>query len=230
MSAVKAIFIKQMNDFTKNVSVTIMFILYPVMAFLMAHFMGEYGIPNIGMFAAMFVGTTPMVVIANNVAEDIEYKSLRFLVMAGVRPWQYLLGLTSFVLVMSALSVAAFICIGTFIGDWSTDLVVRFSAVAALGLVASSILGGAIGIFAKNVQQASAIYTPFMLFLMFVPMFSMFNETIARMAEFLFSYQVFQVTLDSDADLTRALIVIAANIVALLAFFIIAYRKKGLRG
>jgi len=143
-----------------------------------------------------------------------------------VKPWQYLFGLTGFVLVMSALSVAAFVLIGSFSGD----LLVRFVVVAILGLIASSILGGAIGIFAKNVQQASVIYTPFMMMLAFLPMLSMFNELIARIAPYLFSYQVLRVILDPYADFTRALIVIGVNIAVLLAFFIVAYKKKGLRG
>ncbi|MCL2563207.1 MAG: ABC transporter permease [Oscillospiraceae bacterium] len=227
MNAVKAIFTKQLNDLTKNVSVTIMFVLFPVMALMLGSLMGgEEGAMQVGMFAAMFVGSTPMIVIANNVAEDIEYKGLRFLVMAGVRPWQYLLGLTGFVLVMSAASVAAFV----FIGSFSGELLIRFIAVAVLGLIASSILGGAIGIFAKNVQQASVIYTPFMMLLAFLPMASMFNEFIAQIAPYLFSYQVLRVIMDPYADFTHALIVIGVNIVLLLAFFIVAYKKKGLRG
>jgi len=227
VNTVTAIFTKQMDDLTKNVSVTVMFVLFPVMAWLLSSFIGgEEGAAQIGMFAAMFVGSTPMIIIANNVAEDIEYKSLRFLVMAGVRPWQYLLGLIGFVLVMSVLSVAAFI----FIGGFSGDLLIRFIIVAVLGLIASSILGGAIGIFAKNVQQASVIYTPFMMALAFMPMLSMFNELIARIAPYLFSYQVLRVIMDPYADFTHALIVIGVNIVALLAFFVVAYRKKGLKG
>jgi len=226
MSAVKAIFIKQLNDLPKNMSVTIMYLLWPAMAFLMGHFMGEYGAPQIAMFAGMFVGSTPMIAIANTVAEDNEHKSLRFLVMAGVKPWQYLIGLSVSVLLMSAISVAAFVFIGGFAGEQLT----RFLITAALSCLASAILGGAIGIFAKNVQQASSIYTPAMMILMFAPMLSMFNETIQRVAQFVFSYQVLRIVLDPYADFERALIVIAANIVALLVFFVVAYKKKGLRG
>jgi len=226
MSAVSAIFIKQVNDFPKNMAVSMMYILWPAIAFLMGHFMGEYGAPQIAMFAGMFVGSTPMIAIANTVAEDNEYKGLRFLVMAGVKPWQYLFGLTGSVLLMSAVSVTAFVFIGGFAGEQ----LLRFLITAALSCLASAILGGAIGIFATNVQQASAIYTPAMMLLMFAPMLSMFNENIQRVAQFVFSYQVLQIVLDPYADFQFALIVIGANIVALLLFFIVAYHKKGLKG
>ena len=225
MNAVKAIFIKQLNDLPKNFSVLSIFLLFPAMAFIMGTLMGEAEV-QAGMFAAMLVGSGPMIAIANNVAEDSEYKGLRFLVMAGVRPWQYLLGLAGSVFLMSAVSLAALVLIGGLGGD----LLLRFIIVSALGLVASAILGGAIGIFAKNVQQASAIYTPAMMLLAFTPLLAGFNETVARIAEFLFPYQILMVIFNPYADFVRALIVIAGNAVLLLIFFAVAYQKKGLRG
>ena len=227
MSAIKAIFIKQIADFPKNMSVSMMYILWPLIAFMMAQAMPpEYAMPQIAMFAAILVGVTPMIGIANTVAEDNEYKGLRFLVMAGVKPWQYLIGLSGFVLIMSALSTAAFV----FIGDFAGQQLIRFILIAALSCLASAVLGGAIGIFAKNVQQATSIYTPVMMLLMFLPMLSMFNETIQQVAQFVFSYQVLQIVLNPYADFTRAIVIIVANIALLLAFFIVAYKKRGLSG
>ena len=225
MKTISAIFSKQLSDLPRNISVSLLYILFPVMAFVMGSMMGDMNI-YAGMFAAMFVGSTPMIAICNTVAEDSEYKSLRFLVMAGVKPSQYLLGLAGFVLLMSLLPLAFF----AFIGGFSGALLIGFAIVSVLGLIASSILGAAIGIFSKNVQQATAIYTPIMMVLAILPLFASVNETLERIAEFLFSYQVFLIALHPEPDLVRALIVIAANIVALLAFFIFAYRKKGLRG
>jgi len=195
------------------------------MAFIMGGVLGDMDV-QAGMFAAMLIGSGPMMTIANNVAEDNEYKGLRFLVMAGVKPWQYLLGLAGSMFIASALSLAALILIGGFTGE----VLLRLIIVAVLGLIASSILGGAVGIFSKNVQQASAITTPLMMVLAFTPMFAGFNETVARIAEFLFPYQVLMVVLNPYADFVRALIVVGANAVVLLAFFAIAYKKKGLRG
>jgi len=130
------------------------------------------------------------------------------------------------VLLVSAVSLAALILIGGFAGD----VLIRMIVVAVLGLIASTVLGGAVGIFAKNVQQATAISMPLMMILGFTPMFAGFNEAIELFAEFLFPYQVLMVILNPYADFTRALVVIAANAVVLLAFFIIAYKRKGLKG
>jgi hypothetical protein len=56
------------------------------------------------------------------------------------------------------------------------------------------------------------------------------NETLRLIAEHIFSSQIMLAILDPQADLLRAYLVIGANIVVLLAFFIYAYKKKGLRG
>ncbi|MCL2842856.1 MAG: ABC transporter permease [Oscillospiraceae bacterium] len=225
MSAIKAIFTKQMADLPKNMSVLLLFIMWPLMAFVIGNLMGYVEI-QAGMFASMLIASGPMVSIANNVAEDNEYKGLRFLVMAGVKPWQYLVGMAGAFILVSVLSLASLFWIGGVTGD----VLLRASIVGLLGLIASSILGGAVGIFAKNVQQAAAISTPLMMILGFAPMFAAANETLARIAEFLFPMQVMVVILNPYADFTRALIVIAGNAVVLLAFFAIAYKKKGLRG
>ena len=230
MNAIKAVFTQQYHDLTKNVSVTMMFILFPVLSVLMSTVMGDMdgfdSQAQTAVFIAMLVGTAPLVTIANNVAEDREHSSLRFMVMAGVRPSQYLLGLGSFVLVMTALP-AAFM---TWHGGFEADMIVRLVSTGVLGVLASAVLGAGIGIFAKNVQQASMIYTPFMMVLMFLPMLSMANETIERISGFVFTTQLMGLASDPDADLGRGLLIIAANLAVLTAFFVAAYRKKGLRG
>jgi ABC-2 type transport system permease protein len=224
--AIGAIFQKQLADLPKNLTVSLIYILFPAMAFIMGSLQG-YMAEQMAMFAAISVGVVPMCNIAVCVAEDREYKSLRFLVMAGVKPVQYLIGLMGFVCVMTLLPMAFYAFFGEFA---ARGILLNMMVVSLLGIVASAILGGAIGIFAKNVQQATAIYTPLMLGFVLLPMIAGINETIGRIIEFLFPSQIFIIALTDTPDLARALIIIGANIVALLVFFIFAYKKKGLRG
>ena len=225
MNVIGAIFVKQLCDFPRNITVSLLYILFPAMAFIMGSLMGDMDV-YAGTFAAMFIGTTPMIAICMTVAEDREYKGLRFLVMAGVRPSQYLFGLTSFVFLLSLPPLLFLVYVGGFAGT----LLINFAVISILGLIASSILGAAVGIFSKNVQQATAIYTPLMMLMVMGPMLASANETLGRIMEYLFSFQVFLITLHPEPNLVRALIVITINIVVLLAFFIFAYKKKGLRG
>ena len=227
MNIIKAIFTKQLNDLPKNVSVTLLYVLYPIMAFLVENLMNANAGFFAAIFGAMFVGVTPMVAISTTVAEDKEYKSLRFLVMAGVKPSQYLFGLGGFVLFMSLPAMIFFTLLGGF--TW-----VYFVA-AFLSLFASCALGATIGIFSKNVQQSTVIYMPFMLVFTMLPLFSMQNETLDMIAQFLFPYQMLmiaysQITTDvTIVNISNSFIILVANCIVLLGVFIFVYRKKGLR-
>ena len=236
MKAVNAIFIKQLNDFPKNISVAFLYVMYPVLAAVMSFFIpvedggGEFFTI---IFAMMFVGSTPMITIANTIAEDNEYKSLRFLVMAGVRPHQYVLGLGIFVIIMSLLPLLAF----GLVGGFALEVYAVFIPVALLGCVASIILGGVVGIFSKNVQQCAAIYTPLMLVLSFMPFLAAFNENIANIAQILFTYQIFLIFANAVGatpyegfSLPISMAIIAGNVLIFGVLFAVAYKKKGLKG
>ena len=235
MRAVSAIFTKQLNDFPKNISVAFLYVMYPILAFVMSFFIpvedGGDGFFTL-VFAMMFVGSTPMISVANTIAEDNEYRSLRFLVMAGVRPYQYVIGLGAFSMIMALLPIAAFALIGGF----SIDILAIFIPVALLGCVASVVLGGVVGIFSKNVQQCAAIYTPLMLVISFMPFLSQFNEGVSNISQVLFTHQIFLIFADAvgatppDYSLQMSMGIIAANVLVFGVLFMVAYKKKGLRG
>jgi ABC-2 type transport system permease protein len=237
MRAVSAIFTKQLNDFPKNISVAFLYVMYPVLAAVMSFFIPVEdggGAFFTMVFAMMFVGSTPMITIANTIAEDNEYKSLRFLVMAGVKPHQYMLGLGSFVMIMSLLPLAAF----AFIGGYNLETLMVFVPVALLGCVASVILGGVVGLLSKNVQQCAAIYTPLMLVISFLPFLASFDPGggIGTVSQVLFTHQIFLIFADAagaappNYSLPAALGIIGANVVVFAVLFAVAYRKKGLKG
>ena len=231
MKSIKAIFIKQMRDALKNPAVLIQFFLFPIMALIMTELVAKPNdeIPTsmfVTMFASMAAGMTPLVMTSGAIAEDRERKSLRFLVMAGVKPHEYLMGVSGFVLLVSLITSVAFGLIGEFRGVGF----IIFVSVLFIGSAASSMLGASIGIFSKNQQASVATSTPVFLVLSFSPMISMFNETIAKITSVFYTQQINTVVNDFSTDLTKPLIIIAANIAVLLILFILAYKKKGLKG
>jgi len=263
MNAFKAIFIKQLNDFPKNVSVAGMFIMYPLIAWILSSFIGgggetyyeqaamqEQANMMVMQFTMIFVGMTPLIMIANAIAEDNEYKSLRFLVTAGVKPVQYLAGLMAFTIIASVLPLVAF----GFLANLEGADMATFMGLGMLGVFASSVLGAVIGLFSKNVQQCAAIYTPIMMILAFVPFLSVFSETVAQVGRFIFTGQIFmalaEVALGYETviggyndygfyvpgpfpmydGMNMSLLVVAANGLLFLVLFVVAYRKKGLKG
>ena len=237
MRAISAIFTKQLNDFPKNISVAFLYVMYPILAAVMTFFIPVEEGMQAGFFtitfAMMFVGSTPMISVANTIAEDNEYKSLRFLVMAGVKPQQYMMGLGAFVMIASLLPIAAF----ALIGSMTMEVLVVFIPVALLGCVASLILGGVVGIFSKNVQQCAALYTPLMLVISFIPFLATFNEAIETIAQVLFTHHILLIFADAagaampgNYSLTMSMGIIGANVAVFAILFVVAYRKKGLKG
>jgi len=236
MKSTKAIFKKQIKDIMKNSTVLIMFFLFPAVAFAFDALV-DVDIPygNMGnvtiMMAAAFAGMGLIPTVAGIVAEDRETKSLRFLVMAGVKPMSYLLGVGGVVLILGLISSLAFTLIGGFSGQ---DFLI-FLTVMMLSVAASIILGLTIGIYAKNHQAATGLSMPAAMILGFGPMISTFNETVARGFNIFYTQQLNVVT-DSFAEGNQAFAdhwqsfaIIGANIAVLAVFFIIAYAKKGMK-
>jgi len=234
MKSARAIFIKQARDTLKNPSMLIQFIIFPVMAFIMTEFVAkpEPEIPNsqfVTMFAAMFSGMSPLVMTATAIAEDRERRSLRFLVMAGVKPYEYLCGIGGVILLASAVMSLLFAFMGGFVGAefW------KFVAVIMLGSVASVILGATVGIFSKNQQAATALGMPIAMVLGFTPMLAMFNETVEKIFNVFYTMQMNKVAIGFSFEQTESMsepvLIMLANIAVLTVLFILAFRMKGLR-
>ncbi|MCL2255067.1 MAG: hypothetical protein FWC09_11555, partial [Lachnospiraceae bacterium] len=148
------------------------------------------------------------------------------LIMAGVKPYQYLTGLGGFILLLGTFASFAFALIGGFKGvEFS-----RFFLIMVLATCASIILGASIGILAKNQQAATAISVPVAVILGFSPMIAAFNEKIEKMTSFMYTLQLNTIVNDFSGNFAKAISVIAANIVVLIILFSVVYRKTGLRG
>jgi len=177
------------------------------------------------MMSSIFVGMSLVMSASAVIAEDRETKSLRFLVIAGVKPHAYLLGVGGVIFCASIITSIAF----GFIGRFAPGEFLAFMAVMASGAVASIILGATIGIFSQNQQAATGLAMPLAMVLGFGPMVAQFNETIERVFQIFYTQQINVVVNDFSAGLTRPLLVIWANIAVLAVLFALAYGKKGLR-
>jgi len=231
MRSAKTIFIKQANDMFKNVGTLVQFTLFPAIALIMTLLIAvpSEDISNnmfVTMKAAMFAGMGLVTVVASIIAEDRESKSLRLLVMAGVRPQEYLLGIGGFILLAGSVTAIIF----GLIGDFTTMELVKFLAVLITGTAASIIVGAIVGMLAKNQQAATSVGMPIAMVLGFTPMVANFSEPVERFAMVLYTQQINVVVNDFYGNFGRAMAVITANIAALVILFAVAYKKKGLRG
>jgi len=231
MRSVKAIFAKQLRDIFKNRMVLIQFIVFPLVAFVFTEMVAKPNadIPDsmfVAMFAGIYAGMSVLSTTANFIAEDRERKSLRFLVMAGVKPYQYLLGIGG---VMMAASLVVSVVFGLMGGFGGADFV-RFAAVVLLGSAASTLLGATVGIISKNQQSAAAMAMPIGMILGFTPMLAQFSGTVQKVFGVFYTMQVNTLVNDFSAGFTKPFLIILANIAVFAALFVLAYRKKGLRG
>lgn len=231
MRSAKTIFVKQAKDMFRNPGVLVMFIIFPAVALIMTQLIAKQNdsIPYnmfVTMMAAIFAGMGLITSMAGIIAEDIEHKSLRFLVIAGVKPHEYLLGTGGFVLLAGTITSVIF----GLIGNFSAMELLKFLTVMILSVAASIILGATIGILAKNQQAATAIGMPIAVILGFTPMVASFNETVAKVAEILYTQQLNVIVNDFSASFGKAIAVIMVNIAVFVVLFILAYRRKGLKG
>jgi len=230
MRATKAIFIKQAKDMFKNFSVLIMFILFPVVAFAMTALVAR-GNPDIPdsmfttMMASIFIGMALIQSASAVIAEDRETKALRFLVIAGVKPHSYLLGIGGVIFAASLFTSVAF----GLIGGFNQGEFWAFMAIMASGAVASIILGATVGIFSKNHQAAAGLSMPIAMVLGFGPMIAQFNETAERIFGIFYTQQINVVVNDFSAGVGQPMMVMWINIAVFATLFALAYAKKGLR-
>lgn len=145
-----------------------------------------------------------------------------------MKPVEYLFGIGSFVFSACMAGAVVFAVLGGYGGA----SFVKFLLIMAAGISVSMLLGAVIGIRSKSQISATAIATPVMMVFAFLPMLAMFNETIAKVAEYAYSQQV-QLMLDGLAAGTEAapksLLVIGVSMVIVACLFIGAYRRNGLR-
>jgi len=250
MRSVKAVFKKQFKGTVQNPETLIQFMIYPLMAFIMSIFMDMEGMtetlmnyaphmvdamlanmPNlVTMMAAMFAGMALIPAVAGIIAEDTEKKSLRFLIMAGVKPPAYLIGVGSVIFFASIFTSVAFGFVGEFRG---TDFLI-FVGTMMSGVAASIVLGATIGILTKNQQSATALSMPISLILGFGPMMAQFNDRVATVLHVFYSQQINVVvdylTIGTETPLWQSFVIIWANVVVLGVLFMIVYAKKGLKG
>jgi len=228
MRSVNAVFGKQIRILTKNKEMLVQFLLFPAVAIIFNLLIGEQeGMAEnmfVKMMAGVFAGMALITTSAGIIAEDKERKSLRLLIMGGVKPQAYLIGVIGAIMLGATFSSLAF----GFAASFSGIEFFRFLVIMMLGAIASTLLGATVGILAKNQQAATSLGMPVAMILGFGPMISVFNETVGRVLYPFYTLQINVVIENAAESILRPVLIVLGNIVVLTVLFVIAYRKKGL--
>lgn len=218
---------KQLKDTIKNKTILIQFILFPLMTIIMENAITLEGMPELfftKLFAIMYIGMAPITSVAAIISEEKEKNTLRVLMMANVKPWQYLLGVGIYVWTICMIGA----------GVMSTGLmgrdIVFFLCIMGIGFMISIVAGACIGTFAKNQMAATSIVMPCMMILAFMPMLSMFNEKIAKVAKIFYTEQLKDILekMSFDDITGNSALIVILNAIVLITLFSLIYKRKGL--
>lgn len=225
----KAIFMKQFKETFKNKEVLIQIVMFPIISIILTSSVNIEMIPSeyfVNMFACMYVGMTPIIILSSIMSGEKENGSLRMLIMSNVKPIEYILGISFYVMICCVM--------GLFVmgmsGGYQGVQLLYFVSICSLGMLISILIGSIIGMISKNQMSANSLAVPAMLVASFVPMLSMFNENIKKFGSFLFTQQINNVLIEFPLSTfpTHALFIIFTNLFVFLIVYIRLFQKRSL--
>ncbi|MBR6488850.1 MAG: ABC transporter permease, partial [Clostridiales bacterium] len=176
------------------------------------------------LFAIMYMGMAPLTSVASIISEEKEKNTLRVLMMANVKPWEYLAGVGLYVWTL-CMAGACIMATGI-----PSEYIPFFLTIMAAGLAVSIIMGAGIGVFSPNQMVATSLFMPVMLVFSFAPMLALFNDKIEKVAGIFYTQQL-RILLNKmtfDGIKSETVLVVVVNAALALGLFFAAFRKKGL--
>lgn len=203
--------------------------MFPAISIVMTSSIQVSEIPSqyfVILFATMYVGMTPIIMISNIMGEEKEKGSLKMLMMSNVKPTEYILGVSLFVMVGCLIGLFVMAMVGGYRG---IELI-TFVGICSLGMLTSVFLGSVIGIVAKDQIASNSLSVPAMLICSFVPMLSMFNENIRHYGGFIYTQQINELLTHSPITSfsLQPFVIIFLNMMVLLGIYIYVFQKRKL--
>ncbi len=225
-----AILWKQLKDTIKNKTILIQFLMFPCITIIMENAISIDGMPEhffANLFAIMYVGMAPLTAMSAIISEEKEKNTLRVLQMCNVNAFEYLVGnaiYIVFICMMGSLVIA-------FAGGYTGNELLTFMLIMFVGHTISMLAGAAIGAFSMNQMAATSLTVPVMIIFSFLPMLSMFNDTIGKVAKYFYSDQLYLLinNLSAIEIKLETIIILGVNICLILSCFLFAYRKVFLK-
>lgn len=229
MKHISAILWKQIKDTLKNKTILIQFLMFPIMTIIMENAIEIDNMPEhffATLFASMFIGMAPLTAMSSIISEEKEKNTLRVLLMSNVKPLSYLAGVGIYVFVMCMIGA----CVIGFASGYKGNVLLIFILIMAIGILVSILTGAVIGTMSKNQMMATSVMIPVMMIFSFIPMLSMFNETIKKFGKVIYTQQISTMlnSVNQFEVQTEPILVIVITIVVAALAFVFAYKKYGL--
>lgn len=217
---------KQLKDTLKNKTILIQFLMFPCMTVIMENTISIEGMPKhffANLFSIMYISMAPLTAMASIISEEKEKNTLRVLRMCNVSAIAYLLG--------NAIYVISICMIGSlliaFASGYTGNELLLFLIIMFIGHTISMVLGASIGTFSKNQMMATSLTVPTMMIFSFLPMLAIFNNSIKKIAKFLYSEQLYLLINNLNViDIKiETIFILIVNVSLILICFIFAYQK-----
>ena len=226
MRKIKAVFIKQMLSYFKNSSMFGAPMFFLIIPFLILTLVpgtdSDRGI-IVSQFVVMFIGISMIGTSAGFIIEDRATMNLRFMGMAGVKPYQYLIATCAALLIIS---FGALVLFGL-MTQYSGETMINFLIISMLGSATSMLLGITI-----SLSKAANFNFLIGLLLGVGPMFAAANETLGAIFHFTYTMQITSVIREGymSGDLTENIKIVLLNMAVILLAFIFMNARTGLDG
>ena len=221
MRKIKAVFTKHMLSYFRNPAFYGAAGSFMLLTFAFTLFLPGSEVEVVPQFVTLFTGISMIGAAAGFIGEDRATMNLRFMGMAGVKPYQYLIASASALLLIS---FAALLLYGL-MGRYSGREFVQFIAVTMLGAVNSILLGTTLGL--HKVLSNFAIVAGLLLGI--GPNFANFNDTLFNIFRLAYTQQV-NLTIRGELYFADSIPIILANTASLLAAFLVMNARVGLDG
>ena len=230
MRIIKAIFIKQFLSYFKKAAIIGTPLSFLGFGLVFTVFIPEADGAFGNLFGVMFVGLSMVGAAGSFIMEDRATMNLRFMSMAGVKPYQYLLGTGTALFVSSIGFLIAFALIGR---NFAIADFTEFMAITILGSITSIIVGATLAL-----SKFPWLFQPVSMILGFGIILADANETIERVFYFTYTQQI-NIALRSGyeyeegygyifTEAPNAIPIILANMAVAIVLFAIGNMRYGL--
>ena len=228
LKRIKAIFVKDYKDFSRNLGVSISLFVVP----FLAAFYSRMGVESIELYYMLFnLGLAMVATLVQSclIAEEKEKNTVRGLMLSPASTAEILLGksLLSFLLTVFVIGISAFFLGYVPKNIWIIAISMFISIIFYIGL------GTLLGLYTNSVMEASVAVTPVMIVFGFGSFIKGFIDTYPalKIVTYLPNIQLQEIALKveksvSFGDIVLHLFVIIVWVVIISVFTMFVYRKR----
>lgn len=226
---IMAVAYKQMLDTAALKSIAVQFLLYPVLLLIFTAGREEGSrISLVSILVSLFIGSSPMLTVNSIIREDKHSGALRAMMLASVHPSEYMVGISLFMLGISALTATL---IGL-AGKLPIGMLPLFVLAMALGSVLTILLGCAASLRTANQSNAVLFISAFSLVNGMIPVLEIMHPSLRAVTRFWYTQQIKDMTVQLYSGCRDTMlvgfIVIGINLLVVLAALFFTYRKSRL--